>query len=146
MPTAVSGRNDYYASPQRRQSSQSYSNLPSETPQSEPYSPDRPGILLPATTYSQSPNQARNRAPSITNNISRIDTSRAFSPPRHTTTDPQSSANPDDFYRQYSEESQNDLARTSLHQEALRSLHTSENPQSRVGSNGSYSTTWSTLR
>lgn len=158
MPTAVSGQSDYFSSPSRQRSSQSQqsqsqTSLQDQLQRAEPYSPDGPAVLLPATTYthSQSP-QSRDRTASFSNNLSRIDTSVTFSSardrgrdrPQDLSANPPSSANPDDFYRQYPQvPDRTSVASVSLHQDALRTLNPRDHSQSRVGSNGSYSTNWS---
>ncbi|KAK5943675.1 hypothetical protein PMZ80_004683 [Knufia obscura] len=147
MPTALPEENNYYASPHRRQSSQSQSqtNLQDQVERSEPYSPSRSAVYLPSTTYAQfqSPQNHR-RAPSLSNNLARLDTSIALSPGRENSANPQSSANPDDFYRHYpNDPTHSNLPTSNLHQDALRTLSSREYSQSRAGSNGSYSTNFS---
>lgn len=143
MSSATPGHADQYATRNRRQSSLSQTSLQNHLDRIQPYSPNRSEILLPSTTF-RSTSQPRSRTPSVSNNLSRIDTSIAFSPNRSRSVNPPTSANPDEFYRQYP----TDFDRagppvSGLHQEALRSISTKDNPPSAVGSNGSYSTNWS---
>lgn len=143
MSAGVPAYNDQHATHYRRQSSQSYTNLPSQIDRGLPYSPNRSEILLPSTTYSLVP-QPRSRTPSLSNNLSRIDTSVAYPPNHERGFHQPSSANPDEFYRQHTTEpDHNGPPVSGLHQDALRAINTAGSVQSRVGSNGSYSTNWS---
>ncbi|KAK5097487.1 hypothetical protein LTS08_006900 [Lithohypha guttulata] len=151
MPTVVPGQDEHYASPNRRQSLQAQTSLADQLKKTGPHSPtaNRSAVYLPTTTYSPQQSQylpSRTRTPSHSTNFARTGTPRAFSPPPlpNHDTNPPSSVNPDDFYRDYTQNSQLGLlSSATLHQEALRTLNSQEEAKSRVGSNGSYSTNWS---
>ena len=151
MPAVLPGQNGNYTNHQRQQSSQSPTSLPDQVRTPQPYQPEGSAVLLPATTYNQSDyHQARARAPSSPNNLARLDTSVSYTPVQAQDQNLAGSANlssftdPDDFYRHYSHDQQRNVSSGgSLHQDALRTLSPREHSQTRVGSNGSYSTNWS---
>lgn len=160
MPAALPGQADYSdyqdQGHRRQESSNSYANYTEDSDNRAyeaqgPYSPSASGILLPPTTYGHF-SQSRSRAPSEANNLFRIDTSFKHDQSqssRNGQAENSASANPDDFYRQYpAAHDQTSPAPATLHQDALRTLSLSNSrdqsgPQSRAGSNGSYSTNWS---
>lgn len=143
MSAALPGDPNQYVTRHRRQSSQSQSALADLENRSQPYSPSRSATYLPSTTYHPN-SQPRSRTSSVSNNLSRIDTSVALSPTYPRVANQSPSTNPDDFYRQLPTEfDPSDAHVSGLHQEALRTITTREDPKSRVGSNGSYSTNWS---
>lgn len=115
MPSAVSNQNNYYAAHQRRQSSQSQTNLPDQirNSSSQAQSPNRSLVFLPSTAYSQPESSIqRPRTPSLSapsKSSSKLDLARSDDIP----------PDPHDFYRQYQDPFTNGSP-VALHQEAIR--------------------------
>lgn len=139
MPTLASPQSNGHKNALYRQDSVSQTALHDhEAHTLNAQSPSRSTNYLPSLTYN--PGRARSPPlPQIDTNVEPFLTRAAGRD-----TQPATSIDPDDFYRDYNSiPQQGQQASASLHQDALRAFGSRNGPQSRTESNGSYSTNWS---